>query len=89
MSNAVEGAGSFPSTSQRKESNLVLTDFKSKHLMKMVDQMDVNNGMYSTFIEQNAISMEKFFFPHSWKTTKIIPAHVFFVWITDGYDLSG
>ena len=62
MSNAVEGAGSFPSTSQRKESNLVLTDFKSKHLMKMVDKMDVNNGMYSTFIEQNAISMEKFFF---------------------------
>ena len=88
MSNAVEGAGSFPSTSQRKEGNLVLTDFKSKHLMKMVDQMDVNNGMYSTFIEQNAISMEKFFF-HIHGTQKSFLHMFFFVWITDGYDLSG
>ena len=29
--------------------------------MKMVDKMDVNKGMYSTFIEENSIFMEKFF----------------------------
>ena len=38
-----------------------INDFQSKHLMKMVDKMDVNNGMYSTFIEENSIFMEKFF----------------------------
>ena len=29
--------------------------------MKMVDKRDVNNGIYSTFIEENSIFMEKFF----------------------------
>ena len=38
-----------------------INDFQRKHLMKMVDKMDVDNGMYSTFIEENSIFMEKFF----------------------------
>ena len=36
-----------------------ITGFQSKHLMKMADDMDVDCGMYSTFMEENSTFIEE------------------------------
>ena len=69
-----------------------ITGFQSKHLMKMVDNMDVDCGMYSTFMEENSTFMEKlstFMEDHKKSCPRMRFLCFRAVWIPDGYNLSG
>ena len=69
-----------------------ITNFQSKHVMEIVDNMDVNCGMYYTFMEENSTFIEKLStFMEDYE--KSCPRMRFLcfraVWIRDGYNLSG
>ena len=60
--------------------------------MKMVDNMDVDCGMYSTFMEENSTFMEKlstFMEDHKKSCPRMRFLCFRAVWITDGYNLGG
>ena len=61
-----------------------ITGFQNKHSMKILDNMDVDCGMYSTFMEENSTFMED----HKKSCPRMHFLRCRAVWIPDGYDLS-
>ena len=69
-----------------------ITNFQSKHVMEIVDNMDVNCGMYYTFMEENSTFMEKlstFMEDHQKSCLRVRFFCFRAVWIPDGHNLSG